>query len=194
MTPSPDTIPKDFLKSLRPETFNGLHRDHCAENWFDRYERYCDAAEIPETGQARIRCAGLLFTDSASVWYKRLGMIGPATVNNQNLSAYDVFKLKFRQCFIDVNDAENAFDQIRYLSQKRSMNEYVTIFEKYRSRLPKLTDADAVLFFHGGLKPELRQLMDNHPEIANNDIDGLIVLAERLDKMNKNEHQFNRSY
>ncbi|KAG0007470.1 hypothetical protein BGZ81_004846, partial [Podila clonocystis] len=68
------------------------------------------------------------------------------------------------------------------------------IFKKYRSRLPKLTDADAILFFHGGLKLELRQLMDNHPKIADNDIDGLIMLTERLDKMNKNEHQFNCSY
>jgi hypothetical protein len=37
-------------------------------------------------------------------------------------------------------------------------------------------------------------LVDNHPDIAKDDINGLIALAERLDKMNKSEHQFSHSH
>jgi len=67
------------------------------------------------------------------------------------------------------------------------------LFEKLRTRLNDFNDKDAVRFFRGGLKPELRQLIDNHPDIADDDINGLIALAERLDKMNKSERQFSRS-
>ena len=58
---------------------------------------------------------------------------------------------------------------------------------RYHSRLTEFTDKDAVCFFCSGLKPELHQLVDNHPNIAKDDMNGLIVLAERLDKMNKSE-------
>ncbi|KAK3806568.1 MAG: hypothetical protein J3R72DRAFT_507192 [Linnemannia gamsii] len=123
------SIPETFLKSYRPETFDGRYRDTRAEDWLIRFERYCNAARIPETGQDRILCAGLLLTDSAS-----------------------------------------------------------------RCRITHFDDKDAVRFFRGGLKPEIRQLVDNHPEIADDDINGLIALAERLDKMNKHNRQFTRTF
>ena len=53
-----------FLKSLRPDSFNGRYRDSRAEDWFDRFERYCNAIQVPETGQDRILYAGLLLIDS----------------------------------------------------------------------------------------------------------------------------------
>ncbi|KAF9305305.1 hypothetical protein BG003_001398, partial [Podila horticola] len=191
---STPSIPEAFLKSLRPDTFNGRHRDTRAEDWLVRFERYCNAAHIPEIGQDRILCAGLLLIDGASRWYDQLGTISEAMINGKRLSPYQVFKYKFRQRFVNSNDAEDAFDQIRDLRQKRSVNEYVTLFERYRSRLNNFDDRDAVRFFRGGLKPELRQLVDNHPDIADDDINGLIALAERLDKMNKHERQFSRNH
>ncbi|KAF9272772.1 hypothetical protein BGZ68_002111, partial [Mortierella alpina] len=123
-----------------------------------------------------------------------LGPIVNTVVNGRNLSPYQVFKKKFRQRFVKTNDAEDAFDQLRDLRQKRSVSEYVTLFETYRSRTTHFSDRDAVRFFHGGLKPEIRQLVDNHPEIADDDITGLISLAERLDKMSKPERQFNHAF
>jgi len=188
------SIPNAFLESVFPKTFNGRHRDSRAEDWLVYFERYCNAAHIAETGQDRVHCAGLLLTGDASRWYKRLGTIAEATVDGKRLSPYQVFKYKFRQRFINANYAEDAFDQIRNLRQKGSVNEYVTLFEKYRSRLSDFDDKNAVRFFRGGLKPELRQLVDNHPDIADDDINGLIALAERRDKMNKNERPFSRSY
>lgn len=187
------SIPANLLKGLRPDTFNGRYRDNRAEDWLVRFERYCRLANIAETGQDRVLYAGMLMTDGASRWYEQLGTITEATVDGRTLSPYQVFKNKFRQRFMNANDAEDAFDQIRDLRQKRSVNEYVTAFERFRSRLNDFTDKDAVRFFRGGLKPELRQLVDNHPDIADDDINGLIALAERLDKMNKSERQFSRS-
>ncbi|KAG0066186.1 hypothetical protein BGZ93_002751, partial [Podila epicladia] len=167
---STHSIPEALLKALRPDTFNGRYRDVRAEDWFVRFERYCNAARISETGQDRILCAGLLLTEGASRWFDQLGTITAARINGVDLSPYGVFKYKFRQRFVDANDSENAFDQIRELRQKRSVNEYVTIFERIRSRLTDFDDKDAVRFFRGGLKPELRQLVDNHPDIADDDI------------------------
>jgi hypothetical protein len=188
------TIPATFLKSFRPDTFDGRFRDTRAEDWLDRFERYCDAAEISTTGQECIICASLLMINAASRWFKQLGTLAATTINNTPFTPYEVFKYKFRQCFVNSNDAEDAFDLIRDLRQKRSVNEYVTLFERYRSRMSYFDDKDAVRFFRGGLKPEIRQLVDNHPEIADDDINGLIALAERLDKMNKHERQFSRSF
>lgn len=194
MSAPTNSIPAILLKNLRPNTFDGRYRDVRAEDWFDRFERYCDAAQISAEGQDRILSAGLLLTDGASRWFKQLGPVNPARINNANLNAYQVFKYKFRQRFVDTNDHENAFDQIRELKQKRSVNEYVTVFERIRNRIPDFDDKDAVRFFRGGLKPELRQLVDNHPDIADDDINGLIALAERLDKMNKQERQASNNY
>ena len=58
---------------------------------------------------------------------------------------------------------------------------------KIRACLTKFDNEDVVQFFHRGLKPKIHQLVNNHPDIADNDINGLIALAERLDKMNKSE-------
>ncbi|KAG0007626.1 hypothetical protein BGZ81_004742, partial [Podila clonocystis] len=151
-------VPETFLKSLHPNTFNGRFRDAHAEDWFDHFEEYCKVAQIPETGQHRIQCASLLFTDAAFRWYKQLGTIAEAKIDGKKYTPYEVFRYKFRQRFVNANDAEDAFDQIRDLRQKRSVNEYVTLFERYRSRLTDFDDKDAVHFFHGGLKPEIRQL------------------------------------
>ena len=148
----------------------------------------------PEAGHDHILCADLLMADDALRWFDQLGAITDTVVNGENISAFQVFKTKFRQRFVDANDSENAFDQIRELRQKRSVNEYVTVFERIRSRLNNFDDRDAVRFFRGGLKPELRQLVDNHPDIADNDINALIALAERLDKMNKQERQVSNNY
>ena len=51
--------------------------------------------------------------DNASCWYKQLGEITEAMINSQKLSAYQVFKFKFHQCFINANNAEDAFNQIK---------------------------------------------------------------------------------
>lgn len=185
-------IPDSLLKSLRPDTFKGQHRDFHAEDWLVRFERYCKAAHISEDGQDRILCAGLLLTEGASRWFEQLGTITAARINNVDLTPYEVFKYKFRQRFVDTNDSENAFDQIRELRQIKSVNEYVTVFEKIRSRLTDFDDKDAVRFFRGGLKPDLRQLVDNHPDIADDDINGLIALAERLDKLYKHNRPFSQ--
>ncbi|KAG0007374.1 hypothetical protein BGZ81_004946, partial [Podila clonocystis] len=155
---SASTIPETFLKGLRPDTFNGRFRDSRAEDWFIRFEQYCNVAKIAETGQDRILCASLLLTEAAARWYHQLGPISDAVIDDRKLSPYEVFKYKFRQHFVNANDAEDAFDRIRDLRQKRSVNEYVTLFERYRSRLNDFDDKDAVRFFRGGLKPELRQL------------------------------------
>jgi len=149
---------------------------------------------IPETGQNRILYAGLLMIDDASHWYEQLGEIAKAMIDGQNLSAYQVFKFKFHQRFINTNDTEDAFDQIKNLQQKHSVNEYVILFTRYCSHLTDFTDKDTIHFFHSSLKPELHQLVDNHPDIAKDDINGLIMLAERLDKINKNEHQYSHCY
>ncbi|GJJ75508.1 hypothetical protein EMPS_07866 [Entomortierella parvispora] len=177
-------FPESILRGLRPEPFDGKHRDHRAENWFIRFERYCNAAQVSAQGQDRITFASLLLTGVVSQWFEQLGTIeATMTTDGKHMSAYDVFKNKFRQQFINANDSFDAFDRIRELRQKRSVNEYVIQFEQLRSRLSDLDDGLAVKFFRSGLKPELRQLVDNHPEIAENDINGLISLAERLDRM-----------
>jgi len=132
--------------------------------------------------------------NNASCWYEQLSEITKAMIDGQNLSSYQVFKFKFHQRFINTNDAEDAFNQIKNLQQKHSINEYVTLFTRYCSHLTDFTNKDTVHFFHSGLKPELHQLVKNHPDIAKDDINSLIMLAERLDKMNKSEHQCSHSY
>ncbi|KFH65017.1 hypothetical protein MVEG_08498 [Podila verticillata NRRL 6337] len=112
------SIPANLLKGLRPDTFNGRYRDNRAEDWLVRFERYCRLANIAETGQDRVLYAGMLMTDGASRWYEQLGTITETTVDGRTLSPYQVFKNKFRQRFMNANDAEDAFDQIRDLRQK----------------------------------------------------------------------------
>ncbi|KAG0343699.1 hypothetical protein BG005_002254 [Podila minutissima] len=83
-------IPETFLKSLCPDKFNGRYRDSCTEDWFEIFEEYHDSAQIPETGYHRIKCAGLLFTDTAFQWYKRLGKITETVINNKKCTPYEV--------------------------------------------------------------------------------------------------------
>ncbi|KAF9270936.1 hypothetical protein BGZ74_006753, partial [Mortierella antarctica] len=82
---------EDHLKGLHPKTFDGRFRDARAEDWLVRFERYCKTASIPETGEHRILYAGLLMIDDASRWYEQLGEITEATIDGQQLSAYQVF-------------------------------------------------------------------------------------------------------
>ncbi|KAG0065889.1 hypothetical protein BGZ92_005450, partial [Podila epicladia] len=109
-----------------------------------------------------------------------------ALIDGKTLSPYQVFKYKFHHRFINANDAEDAFGLIRDLCQKRSVNKYVTLFKRYHSHLNDFDDKDAVHFFRGGLKPELRQLINNHPDIASDDINSLIPMDLDLVRMQPN--------
>ncbi|KAF9325261.1 hypothetical protein BG006_011254 [Podila minutissima] len=180
-----------FLINHRPEAFDGRHRDTRAEDWLIRFDRYCNAAQVPETGQVRILFAGLLLTESASIWYDQLGTITSARINGVDISPYGVFQYKFRQRYVTSYDAKDAFGRLRALRQKRSVNEYVIVFERLLGQINDFDDRNAVRFFRRGLRPKLRQLVDNHTEIAVDDINGLIALALRLDKTHKNGRQFN---
>ena len=82
--------------------------------------------------------------NDASHWYEQLGEITDAMIDGQQLSAYQVFKFKFHQYFINTNDAEDAFDQIRNLQQKCSVSEYITLFTRYHSHLTDFTNKDAI--------------------------------------------------
>ncbi|KAF9286818.1 hypothetical protein BGZ74_001218 [Mortierella antarctica] len=93
--------------------------------------------------------------------------------------------------YVTSYDADDAFNRLRALRQKRSVNEYVIVFERLLGQINGLNDRNTVRLFRSGLKPKLRQLVDNHTEIADDDINGLIGLALRLDKMHKNGRQFN---
>jgi len=86
---------------------------------------------IPETGQNQILYAGLLMINNASHWYEQLSKITDAMIDGQQLLAYQVFKFKFCQHFINTNNAKDAFDQIKNLQQKCSVNEYITLFMRY---------------------------------------------------------------
>lgn len=88
---STSSILDAFLESLRLDTFNGRHRDTRAEDWLVRFERYCNAAHIAETGQDRILCTGLLLTEDASRWYSLLGPIVEAIIDGKRLTPYQVF-------------------------------------------------------------------------------------------------------
>jgi hypothetical protein len=185
---------KALLKGLHPEKFSGRFRDHRAADWLVHFERFCKVSKIDAIGQDRIDLAGLLMTDVASQWFDQLGDITDSIIDGKQLSAYEVFKYKFRQRFVNLNDAEDAYDQMRALRQTRSVNEYVILFEKLRARLNNFDNEQAVRHFRSGLKPELHKFVDNHPEIADDDLHGLIALAERLDKMNKNERPFSHNH
>lgn len=106
---------EDHLKGLCPKTFDSWYWNSHTEDWLVHFEWYCKATMIPETGQNRILYTGLLMIDNASHWYENLSEITKAMIDSQHLSAYQVFKFKFHQHFINTNDAKDDFDQIKNL-------------------------------------------------------------------------------
>lgn len=183
----------NFLKAFRPDKFDGRARDARAEDWLVAFDRYCDVAKIPKTGDARVQCAALLMIADASRWFVEieddLGKLGT------NGESYELFKTKFRERFVNTYDADDAFDHLRRLLQgRRSVTIYSNEFLRLRTRIKDLDKKAACRLYKGGLNPEIRQFLENHPSISEGDLSGLIALAERLDRTPRNERYQQRSF
>lgn len=181
----------NFLKAFRPDRFDGRVRDARAEDWLVAFDRYCDVAKIPKTGSARVQCAALLMIGDASRWYSEIESDLDDPSNKDE--PYETFKTKFRERFVKTFDADDAFDQLRRLTQaRRSVTDYSNEFLRLRTRIKDLDKKTACRLYKGGLNPDIRQFLENHPSIAEGNLNGLISLAERLDRTPRNERYHHR--
>lgn len=179
----------NFLKSFRPDRFDGRARDARAEDWLISLERYCDVARIPSTGKARVQCAALLMTGDASRWYAEIekDLDDPT----KELQTYELFKTMFRERFVNTYDADDAFDRLRRLYQgRRSVTDYSNEFLRLRTRIKDLDKQGACRLYKGGLNTDIRKFLENHPSVTEGNLSGLIALAERLDRTPQNERPY----
>ncbi|KAF9149524.1 hypothetical protein DFQ26_001922 [Actinomortierella ambigua] len=150
-------------------------RDAQAEDWLIAFDRYRGALGlIHQTTIAN--CMMLLFVGDASRWFEMIR----ETIDQTN--PYDDLRLKFRARFVQSHDADDAFDQLRSLRQKGSAFEYTFKFQRLALRVKGLDTKTACRLLKGGLKPEIRVFVENHPSSQDLDLNSLISLVERIDR------------
>ncbi|KAG0221185.1 hypothetical protein BGW42_008182, partial [Actinomortierella wolfii] len=168
-------VPEAFLKAFRPATFDGKLRDSRAEDWLMSFQRYCTFLNITDQNMAA-NCLALLLTGDASRWFE----IVRDTIDPNN--PFEDLKAKFRARFIQSHDADDAFDQLRTLRQTGSAFDYTFKFQRLALRVKNLDAHTACRLLKGGLKPETRQFVENHPSALDHDLNALISLIERVDR------------
>ncbi|KAF9154657.1 hypothetical protein DFQ26_000179 [Actinomortierella ambigua] len=150
-------------------------RDARAEDWLVGFDRYRCALGL--THQTTIaNCMMLLFIGDASRWFEMVR----ETIDTTR--PYDDLRAKFRQRFVQSHDADDAFDQLRVLKQKGSAFDYTFQFQRLALRVKGLDNQTACRMLKGGLKPEIRVFVENHPSSQDLDLNSLISLIERVDR------------
>ena len=102
------------------------------------------------------RYALALMGGSASKWVDRLEAKG------QVPTSFPEFEQIFLEYFAPLDEAQNARDKLRKLSQTGDMQTYITAFEDCVVLLPDLPETEQIHAFIYGLKQETKKFVRAH--------------------------------
>jgi len=112
------------------------------------------AVELYELGERKaVLFAASRLREAARQWWNALGAAGKASVMTT-----DALAQAMRARFQPITAAHTARVQLDKLAQgSRSVNEYIADFQRLRTRLPDMAEADALHAFKRGLRGEIAQ-------------------------------------
>ena len=143
-------IPAPRIKPDRPPPFLGK-KSESLETWIFQMEQFCEVAQVAEDD--RIPFATTFFKDQAALWWRHYHQSLDRT---QPLPTWEEFLDVLRRHFVPVNTSINAYERLRRLTQKTSVNAYNHEFRSIMLELPDMDNASRMDHYMNGLKDNIR--------------------------------------
>jgi hypothetical protein len=160
------------IKPDRPPPFHGK-KSESLEAWVFQMQQFCNLAPIPEAD--RIQFAATFFKDQAALWWRSYYQ----SIDWQNAAPdWQGFLGALRQQFVPVNTSISAYDRLRRLSQKASVNAYNHEFRAVMLELPDMDQATRMHYYLQGLKDNLRPFVAMQQPAT---LTAAETIAERVD-------------
>jgi hypothetical protein len=119
------------------------------DEWLDELGAAVELYEL--TGAEAVLFAASRLREAARLWWNALGAAGKASI-----TSVAVLGVAMRSRFQPITAAETARDQLDKLQQgSRAVNDYIAEFQRLRSRLPAMTEEDALHAFVRGLRRDI---------------------------------------
>jgi hypothetical protein len=165
------------IKPERPPPFCGTKKESL-EGWIFQMEQYCHLLPVPV--ENRIIFSATFFRDNAILWwrayYRTIVWEGPQA----NIPDWNEYVTALRQQFVPVNIAVNAYDRLRRLTQRTSVNQYSHDFRSIMLDLPEMDQATRLNFYIQGLKDNICPLVAIQQPA---DLTTAEAMAERVDSV-----------
>ncbi|XP_052483730.1 uncharacterized protein LOC128039297 [Gossypium raimondii] len=136
----------------KPKEFVGTRSACDVDNFLWRMENYFRAKGIVEDA-VKVNTASMFLTDIALLWWrgrttdKRHGEIG----------TWQEFQCELKGQFYPEFAEEEAWAKLQGITQRGTVGEYVQEFKELMLQVSDVTDEEALLAFQKGLKPWVRQ-------------------------------------
>jgi hypothetical protein len=165
------------LKPDRPPPFSGK-KGESLEAWIFQMEQYCEL--LPVLVPSRVPFAATFLKENAALWYRAYSRDFVWHGVHANPPPWHDFTAALRQQFIPVNVSTNAYDRLRRLTQRTSVNQYSHEFRAIMLDLPDMDAATRMHFYVQGLKEHIRPLVAVQ-QPAN--VTAAEAIAERVDSV-----------
>jgi hypothetical protein len=165
------------LKPDRPPPFTGK-KGESLEAWIFQMEQYCELLPVPE--HSRVTFAATFLKENAALWYRAYSQNFVWHGAQANPPPWLDFMVALRQQFVPVNVSTNAYDRLRRLNQRTSVNQYSHEFRAIMLDLPNMDAATRLHFYIQGLKEHIRSLVAVQQPA---DVATAEAIAERVDSV-----------
>jgi hypothetical protein len=171
----PAPAPIVNLKPDRPPPFSGK-KGESLEAWVFQMSQYCQLLPVPI--DSRVQFAATFLREHAALWWRTYNAQFVWDGIHANPPVWREFLTALRLQFIPVNAVANAYDRLRRLSQRTSVNTYSHEFRALMLEIPDMDDTTRVHFYIQGLKDHVRPLVAmQQPE----NVAAAEAIAERVD-------------
>ena len=176
--------PTTDLRPAKPSLFSAHKGSSRITSWLAELGRYFKAANCHEPHK-RISFAATLLRGAPATWYDRHDRDVRAR-KKLDFTSWEEFESAIIKQFQSVNHDRIVRDQLATLSQRTSVQAYVTRFTELCLEIEDISDAEMLDRFIRGLKPNAQRELELHRPV---NLEDAIERAERVDAVDYRQRQ-----
>jgi len=195
LSPTPAPEPRDGEpKANPPAEFDGTNRRKLETYVADCEIMFATSPRRFRTESAKVLAAGSYLKGDPKKWFSNFFLL-PLDQRPDWFNSWDDFKVELRR-YWGLEDPEAAAEsELRTLtmSDKDHVAYFASKFRAIRYRLPNWSDRNLRNAFLSALAPRIRSQFVSAGRVPPNSLDGLITLAEELDRAYWIDQEITRS-
>ncbi|XP_068636983.1 uncharacterized protein [Aristolochia californica] len=137
-----------------PKSFNGRRDTKVIDNFLWQVEQYFHASKLTDE-QAKVSTAAMFLSDDVILWWRR--RMGDEQEGEDTVHTWEDFKRELWRQFFPEDVEYQAKKELRALTQKGTIKEYVQSFTSLMLCISNMTDEDHLFSFLAGLRPWAEQ-------------------------------------
>ncbi|XP_068636916.1 uncharacterized protein [Aristolochia californica] len=168
------------IKVPEPKSFNGRRDAKVIHNFLWQVEQYFHASKLTDE-QAKVSTTAMFLSDDVILWWRRRK--GDEQEGESPIHTWEDFKRELRRQFFPEDVEYQARKELRALTQKGTIKEYVQSFTSLMLCISNMTDEDRLFSFLAGLRPWAEQ------ELRRREVKTLVLALSTTEKLTEYERR-----